>query len=149
MYFGGAMVTGQSRIPRSPVRPRHNPARTIMNDPWTPERIAALKSLWDVGLSTREIGLKLGITKNAVVGKAHRLGLSKGIAAVAAPPPVARLVRLETLGVGMCCWPDGEPGTPDFRFCGEPSLVDKPYCAKHCDRAYVRSGKVTSNTVAA
>ncbi|MDP6805498.1 MAG: GcrA family cell cycle regulator [Rhodospirillales bacterium] len=120
-----------------------------MTDPWTPERIAALESLWDVGLSTREIGLKLGITKNAVVGKAHRLGLSKRNAPVAEPPPVAQLVRLEALGAGMCCWPDGEPGTPEFRFCGEPSLVDKPYCAEHCERAYVRGGKDTSNTVAA
>ena len=125
------------------------PAHTIMTDPWTPERTAALKSLWGDGLSTREIGLKLGITKNAVVGKAHRLGLSKGNAPVAAPPPVVRLVRLETLGAGMCCWPDGEPGTPEFRFCGKPSLAEKPYCAAHCERAYVRGGKDTAKTVAA
>ena len=149
LYSIGVMVIGPSRIVRGPVRSCHNPARTIMTDPWTPERIAALKSLWDGGLSTREIGLKLGITKNAVVGKAHRMGLSKSNAPVAAPPPVVPFVRLETLGAGMCCWPDGEPGTPELRFCGKPSLAEKPYCAEHCERAYVRGGKDTSNTVAA
>lgn len=42
---------------------------------WTEERIAYLRSLWDEGLSTAEIGRKLEISKNAVVGKAHRLKL--------------------------------------------------------------------------
>ncbi|NHN87369.1 GcrA family cell cycle regulator [Acetobacter conturbans] len=42
---------------------------------WTDETIARLKALWQEGLSTAEIGRQLGITKNAVVGKAHRLAL--------------------------------------------------------------------------
>ncbi|MCX5616879.1 GcrA family cell cycle regulator [Bombella sp. TMW 2.2559] len=42
---------------------------------WTDELIARLKELWEQGLSTAEIGRQLSITKNAVVGKAHRLGL--------------------------------------------------------------------------
>ncbi|MBO1324615.1 GcrA family cell cycle regulator [Acetobacter sp. TBRC 12305] len=42
---------------------------------WTEEIIAQLKDLWAEGLSTAEIGRRLSITKNAVVGKAHRLGL--------------------------------------------------------------------------
>ncbi|MBR0559895.1 GcrA family cell cycle regulator [Neokomagataea anthophila] len=42
---------------------------------WTDETIARLRELWDQGLSTAEIGRQLEITKNAVVGKAHRLGL--------------------------------------------------------------------------
>ncbi|QNT77838.1 GcrA family cell cycle regulator [Entomobacter blattae] len=42
---------------------------------WTEETIARLRALWDEGLSTAEIGRQLSITKNAVVGKAHRLGL--------------------------------------------------------------------------
>ncbi|MSO55125.1 MAG: hypothetical protein EXQ90_08440, partial [Rhodospirillales bacterium] len=48
-------------------------------------------------------------------------------------------VRLERLGVGMCSWPEGEPGSPDFRFCGQPAVADKPYCSEHCTRAYVKS----------
>lgn len=42
---------------------------------WTTNSISKLKSLWEKGLSTSEIGKKLGFSKNAIVGKAHRLGL--------------------------------------------------------------------------
>ena len=44
---------------------------------WTPERTNALMALWDEGHSTAEIGRRLGVTKNSVVGKVHRLGLPK------------------------------------------------------------------------
>lgn len=36
-----------------------------------------LIALWNEGLSTAEIGRRLDVTKNAVVGKVHRLGLPK------------------------------------------------------------------------
>ena len=42
---------------------------------WTTERIAELENLWAEGLSTAEIGRRLGVSKNAVVGKAHRMRL--------------------------------------------------------------------------
>lgn len=42
---------------------------------WTDEIVARLRELWAQGLSTAEIGRQLNVTKNAVVGKAHRLGL--------------------------------------------------------------------------
>ncbi len=42
---------------------------------WTDEVIERLKGLWAEGLSTAEIGRRMGISKNAVVGKAHRLSL--------------------------------------------------------------------------
>jgi GcrA cell cycle regulator len=51
---------------------------------WTDETIARLRTLWDEGHSTAEIGRRLGITKNAVVGKAHRLALP------ARPSPIRR-----------------------------------------------------------
>lgn len=37
----------------------------------------------------------------------------------------------------MCCWPLGEPGTRDFKFCDDPTLPGKPYCGDHCGLAYV------------
>ena len=43
--------------------------------PWTPERDGELLGLWDEGHSTSEIGRRMGITKNAVIGRAHRLML--------------------------------------------------------------------------
>ena len=43
---------------------------------WTDKKIEKLKVLWDKGVPTAEIGKKLGFSKNAIVGKVHRLGLS-------------------------------------------------------------------------
>ena len=55
---------------------------------WTPERVEMLTRLWAKGLSARQIAAKLGgITRNAVIGKAHRLNLQRG-APVAQPQPV-------------------------------------------------------------
>lgn len=42
---------------------------------WTDERIHELTRLWDSGHSASHIGKLLGISKNAVIGKAHRLKL--------------------------------------------------------------------------
>jgi GcrA cell cycle regulator len=42
---------------------------------WTDEVMARLQTLWAEGHSTAEIGRRLNISKNAVVGKAHRLNL--------------------------------------------------------------------------
>ncbi len=44
---------------------------------WTDERVEQLKKLWEDGLSASQIAAELGsITRNAVIGKVHRLGLS-------------------------------------------------------------------------
>ena len=52
---------------------------------WTDEAIARLRKLWAEGLSTSEIGRRLNISKNAVVGKAHRLSLAPR------PSPIRRV----------------------------------------------------------
>ncbi len=45
--------------------------------PWTDERVETLKALWQEGLSASQIAAELGgVTRNAVIGKVHRLGLS-------------------------------------------------------------------------
>ncbi|MCH9806982.1 MAG: GcrA family cell cycle regulator [Alphaproteobacteria bacterium] len=44
---------------------------------WTDERVDLLKKLWSEGLSASQIAGRLGsVTRNAVIGKVHRLGLS-------------------------------------------------------------------------
>ena len=45
---------------------------------WTQEREALLEQLWGEGLSASEVAMKMGqgLTRNAVIGKVHRLGLN-------------------------------------------------------------------------
>lgn len=44
---------------------------------WTDERVELLRRLWDDGLSASQIALQIGgISRNAVIGKVHRLGLA-------------------------------------------------------------------------
>ena len=55
---------------------------------WTDERVEQLKKLWSEGLSASQIATKLGeVTRNAVIGKVHRLGLA-GRATVSRPKPI-------------------------------------------------------------
>ena len=51
---------------------------------WTNERVAELMRLWEAGRSASEIGRLLGVSKNSVVGKAHRMKLK------ARPSPIKR-----------------------------------------------------------
>ncbi|WP_420349189.1 GcrA family cell cycle regulator [Pelagibius sp.] len=51
---------------------------------WTEERVAELMRLWEAGRSASEIGRLLGVSKNSVVGKAHRMKLA------ARPSPIKR-----------------------------------------------------------
>lgn len=44
--------------------------------PWPPETIARLHELWKANISATRIGAELGFTKNAIIGKARREGLS-------------------------------------------------------------------------
>jgi GcrA cell cycle regulator len=44
---------------------------------WSDDAVSCLRSLWDDGHSTSDIGRRLGVSKNAVIGKARRLKLSR------------------------------------------------------------------------
>lgn len=43
---------------------------------WTDESVEQLRKMWSEGLTANEIAKKLGVTKNAIVGKVHRLCLT-------------------------------------------------------------------------
>src|SRR5574344_2551111 len=43
---------------------------------WTDKMVEDLKIMWKQGLTTGEIGKRLGVSKNSIIGKVHRLGLS-------------------------------------------------------------------------
>ncbi|MFN3513056.1 MAG: GcrA family cell cycle regulator [Phenylobacterium sp.] len=71
---------------------------------WTDERVESLKKLWQDGLSASQIAKQLGgVTRNAVIGKVHRLGLSGRAApskparpAFKAPRPARPAVQSQT-----------------------------------------------------
>ena len=51
--------------------------------PWTAERDAQLRTLWDAGLSGTEVGKRMGITKSAAIGRVHRLKLAPRVSPIA------------------------------------------------------------------
>jgi GcrA cell cycle regulator len=165
---------------------------------WTDERVERLKTLWSEGLSASQIAAELGgVTRNAVIGKVHRLGLSgraKPQAQAARPAQAARhkpaapnrpaqsparparpitignvalkadaspdeaplpapiraadveplqfeRVTILHLTEQTCKWPIGDPGRPDFFFCGRKSDSGVPYCAYHSRIAYQPSNE--------
>jgi len=61
---------------------------------WTDERVEMLKKLWADGLSASQIAAELGgITRNAVIGKVHRLGLSGRAKSPSSTAPRPRKAR--------------------------------------------------------
>ena len=120
---------------------------------WTEDRLAKLRELWDKKLSITKIGEELGVSRNAVAGKAHRLGLEKRQSPIKpsikpktkknewdetsrGPKPLRLVLRSLEWSRNKCLWPYGDPKHLDFKFCGEPVLSGKPYCSKHCELAY-------------
>jgi GcrA cell cycle regulator len=102
---------------------------------WTQERVEALGKLWREGHSTAEIGRRLGLTKNAVVGKAHRLELDPR------PSPVKLVPKpriIPDFTGPTCSWPIGHPGEKTFHFCAAKPVGGKPYCAEHVALAYIK-----------
>jgi len=116
---------------------------------WSEERVEMLKSLWSKGRTASQIAEELGdVTRNAVIGKVHRLGLKSRPSPIHrererkrgfAPAPNAVDVRSRRVSERECHWPIGNPREPGFHFCGAPAEADRPYCAAHCAVAYRRS----------
>ncbi|MBI3675154.1 MAG: GcrA cell cycle regulator [Proteobacteria bacterium] len=132
---------------------------------WTDDRVEQLKSLWTEGLSASQIARALGgVTRNAVIGKVHRLGLAGratptrsdrprlpsapkvSMRTYAPEPPVVEEdpVTLEdgshatvlTINDRMCRWPIGDPAENEFHFCGRKPKNGSPYCEAHARKAY-------------
>ncbi len=141
---------------------------------WTPERVEMLKTLWAEGLSASQIAARLGVvTRNAVIGKIHRLGIAarehgnKGgrrarigprppgetraapaqtrEEAIAPPEPSPDNVTVLELSDHRCRWPLGDPKGEDFRFCGNKTPgPGQTYCDYHTRRAYQGALPVSS-----
>ena len=111
-----------------------------MKNYWTKSKIDRLSNMWAKGVSAREISEKLGnISRNAVIGKANRLGLSKKLKEKE-PAKSNKQLNVNALIATMkgCKWPIGHPGDEDFYFCGKEVIPGKPYCGEHCLIAYRR-----------
>ena len=132
---------------------------------WTDERVELLKKLWSDGLSASQIAAELGgITRNAVIGKVHRLGLagratpsrserpripSAAKVSMRSYMPPAPIVEEDplvledgnhatvlTINDRMCRWPIGDPAQNEFHFCGRKPKSGSPYCEAHARKAY-------------
>ena len=120
---------------------------------WTEERVDTLSRLWREGYTARQIAEELGgeVSRNAVIGKANRLGLSKPSKSSVSRQqrqqqkdvPVQKLVAptgqratIFTLTASTCRWPIGDPSTADFYFCGAKCSSGQPYCDYHAAMAY-------------
>lgn len=129
---------------------------------WTDERVALLKKLWGEGKTAAEIAQALGgVTRNAVIGKAHRLKLSNRVSPIQqnkkpsapiAPRQERRIeiaafdenretVDMMELKPRECRWPLGDPREENFGFCGGVSVPGLPYCAEHAKVAYQAAGR--------
>src|SRR5262245_36609373 len=60
---------------------------------WTTERVAMLRSCLSAGLSCAQIAGEIGVSRNAVIGKINRLGLSRGRSTTASGPRIAASMR--------------------------------------------------------
>jgi GcrA cell cycle regulator len=108
---------------------------------WTEERISVLKAGWEGGMTASQIAEKLGegVTRNAVIGKAHRLGLEsrpspvKGGEEASAPAakPSAPAVAKESAA---------KPAEVPAPAAGSPS-ANAPAVAKPAAKPVKRSGK--------
>ena len=131
---------------------------------WTDERVEQLKALWADGLSASQIARILGnVTRNAVIGKVHRLGLAgrAGPARAERPRNVAHrpavrahikepeiveedpivledghFATVLTINDRMCHWPIGDPADTAFHFCGRKPKTGSPYCEAQARKAY-------------
>ena len=114
-----------------------------MKNYWTKSKVDKLSNMWSKGIPAREIANKLGgVSRNAVIGKANRLGLSKKLKEAETNKENIgnNEIKISSLIASMkgCKWPIGHPGDDDFYFCGKPVIPGKPYCGEHCLIAYRR-----------
>ena len=130
---------------------------------WNEEKVNKLKELWGKGNTASQIAeIICGISRNAVIGKAHRLGLSGRMKSKSKISSVSivrkrkipnnknsKVIELTTTATepmnpvsfanikdGLCRWPIGEPEDIDFKFCGRKCDEGMTYCTEHHTLAY-------------
>lgn len=96
---------------------------------WTDERVETLKRMWAEGQSASQIAKELGgVTRNAVIGKVHRLGLSNraedgaDIPAAAPPPPPEAKPAPQPVAAA----PEPKPAAPAPEPAPKPAVAAAP-----------------------
>ena len=96
------------------------------------------------------------MSRNAIAGKAHRMGLPKRNSPISKSGdprknqisnnsenskvlPLKIMLRDVEWSRNRCCWPIGDPKLPGFAFCGTPIIPGRPYCEEHSNLAYTNT----------
>jgi len=139
---------------------------------WTEEKVNKLKELWGKGQTASQIAEIIGgISRNAVIGKAHRLTLSAKIKARSAinynnsQKPnensvtkrgrkskfrsllldknfePAKNLQLEELTEDTCKYMEGHPDEKNSSFCGRKTVEKFSYCPLHLMVVFQPKGK--------
>ena len=122
---------------------------------WDDSKLKELEDLWKQGHPISKIGEILGVSRNSVAGKAHRMGLPKRSSPISSKKenlsdqknneksdkniPLKIKLRGVQWSRIKCCWPEGDPKQKDFKFCGKDIFPGRPYCDKHSLLAYTNT----------
>ena len=123
---------------------------------WNDTKLKELEDLWKQGHPISKIGEMLGVSRNSVAGKAHRMGLPKRTSPISSAKkenlsgeknnqtsdldiPLKIKLRGVQWSRVKCCWPEGDPKQNNFKFCGEDIFPGRPYCDKHSLLAYTNT----------
>ena len=123
---------------------------------WNDTKLKELEDLWKQGHPISKIGEMLGVSRNSVAGKAHRMGLPKRNSPISSVKkenlpveknnensniemPLKIKLRSVQWSRTKCCWPEGDPKQNNFKFCGQDIFPGRPYCDKHSILAYTNA----------
>ena len=123
---------------------------------WNESKLKELEKLWNEGHPISKIGEMMGVSRNSVAGKAHRMGLPKRTSPISSSKkenlndepnnltsnkeiPLKIKLRGVQWSRTKCCWPEGDPKQNDFKFCGQDIFPGRPYCDKHSLLAYTNT----------
>ena len=130
------------------------------NTTWDEKKLKELEKLWSQGLPISKIGEMLGVSRNSIAGKAHRMSLPKRNSPISSKVenkkpkvsfketreiPLKLKLRNVEWSRTRCCWPKGDPKLQGFKFCGAEIFPGRPYCDKHSFLAYTNARETQNN----